>query len=112
MRRNYRWQCDPDDESAGRAYVRHDRVVDHQSQRRECCADRRHPGRLAPSDLAECATPFRLTTTAPHGTTTRLVLSVSVFVQDAATCSIVVNGSAVASASTSSYRTPAVCQWG
>jgi hypothetical protein len=56
--------------------------------------------------------PFRLSTTAPHGTTTRLVLSVSVFAQDAATCSIVVNGSAGASASTSSYRTPAVCQWG
>jgi len=56
MRRNYRWQSASDDESAGRAYVRHDRVVDHQSQRRECCADRGHSGRLAPGDLAECAT--------------------------------------------------------
>ena len=58
------------------------------------------------------AVPFHMTTTAPHGTESELVLSVSVFAKDTADCRITVNGGEVASASTNSYATPAVCRWG
>lgn len=56
--------------------------------------------------------PFHMTTTAPRGSTTSLLLSVSVYADDTATCQIRVNGAVVASGSTGSYTTPALCRWG
>lgn len=56
--------------------------------------------------------PYTQTTTAPHGQTARLVLTASVANGDSATCTITVNGTVVATATTSDYRTPAACRWG
>lgn len=56
--------------------------------------------------------PYTQTTTAPHGQTSQLELAAGVFNGDSATCTITVNGTVVATATTSDYRTPAACRWG